>query len=316
MDSQYQSDSAPEKTEDETPSPIRMNPAVEGRDVASKTAQPANDSKKKPDSVTKREFRLFEIVSLGLNAGLLIVGAIALHVYSGQLSVMRGTLGEMKRSGESTTEQIWRAIDNINWLARSADLSQKTAQVASGLSAKQAREALDASIAASETDQRAWVGLQEWRCDHCSKDRNTKFIGAVVATITNTGRTPAADLSIERCLYSVQETNMEEPIPDIAVAMHPAQRPKGGGVVVCGPLGAAEVIAPGVSKVLTLTPFSLPIGDKDNDVLVMDHRVTAFVQVTYRIVGDTKPHLTTFCLINRWGMGTDFALCPKNQVMN
>ena len=36
----------------------------------------------------------------------------------GQLQVMRDTLAEMKRIGQSATEQIWQAIGNINWLAR------------------------------------------------------------------------------------------------------------------------------------------------------------------------------------------------------
>jgi glucose/arabinose dehydrogenase len=47
-----------------------------------------------------------------------------------QLIVMRGTLSEMKRSGEESTQQMWSAINNINWLARSADWSQKTTEKA------------------------------------------------------------------------------------------------------------------------------------------------------------------------------------------
>jgi hypothetical protein len=47
-----------------------------------------------------------------------------------QLIAMRGTLSEMKRSGEPSTQQMWSAISNINWMARSVDWSQKTTQAA------------------------------------------------------------------------------------------------------------------------------------------------------------------------------------------
>jgi hypothetical protein len=47
-----------------------------------------------------------------------------------QLIVMRGTLSEMKTSGEQSTQQMWSAISNLNWIARSVDWSQKTTQAA------------------------------------------------------------------------------------------------------------------------------------------------------------------------------------------
>ncbi|MGI8961990.1 MAG: hypothetical protein ACR2IV_19970 [Bryobacteraceae bacterium] len=56
---------------------------------------------------------------------LAIVGIWALIIYSGQLSVMRGTLAEVKTSGETTRQQIWSAIGNMNWMAKSMDESMK-----------------------------------------------------------------------------------------------------------------------------------------------------------------------------------------------
>lgn len=81
--------------------------------------------------------------------GLVLIGAWALWVYQGQLTVMKGTLNEMKRSGEQSTEQMWSAIDNINWEARSMDLSEK-----------QSEKSLKATIENSHQDLRAWVGVE------------------------------------------------------------------------------------------------------------------------------------------------------------
>jgi hypothetical protein len=54
---------------------------------------------------------------------------VATVIYAGvpifQLLAMRGTLSEMKRTSEQNTEQMWSAIGNLNWMARSMDWSQK-----------------------------------------------------------------------------------------------------------------------------------------------------------------------------------------------
>ena len=62
--------------------------------------------------------------------GLGVIGIAALIIYGCQLGVMRGTLSEMKTSGETSTQQMWSAINNLNWMARSVDWSQKTTQKA------------------------------------------------------------------------------------------------------------------------------------------------------------------------------------------
>lgn len=72
-----------------------------------------------------REFKWFEVFSLAINAVLAVVGIVAVWIYGGQLNVMRGTLAEMQRSGQTTTSQMWAAIDNINWMAKSMDGSLK-----------------------------------------------------------------------------------------------------------------------------------------------------------------------------------------------
>jgi len=42
-----------------------------------------------------------------------------------QIAIMQGALDETRRSGEQSTEQMWQAVGNINWIARTADQSTK-----------------------------------------------------------------------------------------------------------------------------------------------------------------------------------------------
>ena len=46
---------------------------------------------------------MFENLSLGIQVALAIIGIGALYIYGGQLTIMRGTLQEMKRSGDAAT---------------------------------------------------------------------------------------------------------------------------------------------------------------------------------------------------------------------
>jgi hypothetical protein len=87
----------------------------------------------KPASNTETEqllegTRTIEWLQFGANALLGVIGIVALCIYGGQLSVMRGTLETMKQSSSQTTDQVWRAIGNLNWMAQSMDTSQKQNQ--------------------------------------------------------------------------------------------------------------------------------------------------------------------------------------------
>jgi hypothetical protein len=89
---------------------------------------------------------------------LIMVATIAYAFIAGfQLSAMRGTLAEMKRSGEQSTAQMWSAINNINWMARSMDLSQKTSQQGIQAGERENGNTLKATIDNFHKDQRAWV---------------------------------------------------------------------------------------------------------------------------------------------------------------
>ncbi|MGB6973931.1 MAG: hypothetical protein WBD67_04530 [Terracidiphilus sp.] len=97
-----------------------------------------------------------------------------------QLATMRDTLAEMKRSGEQSTQQVWSAIGNLNWMARSTDQSQKVSQ-----------KSIEAIIKQNHLDQRAWVSVTEISGPpEVGKPWDVKII------FRNTGKTIARDLRI------------------------------------------------------------------------------------------------------------------------
>lgn len=141
------------------------------------------------------EVRIVELLALAVNAGLAIIGIIALCIYGGQLSVMRGTLDEMKRSGSEATNQAWQAIGNVHWLAQEMNYSVQQSRTAIAESERQSRAALNASIEVSRNDLRAWLGPRAFNSKFTDGGK-TVYIKTGEKSIfevelTNTGRTPA-----------------------------------------------------------------------------------------------------------------------------
>jgi hypothetical protein len=114
---------------------------------------------------------------------------------------MSRTLAEQERSGEKSTDQVWKAIGNINWMARSADWSQKVAQ-------SSIEKTLESASDQSRLDERAWVSL-----DHVE---NTPLVSPGVNSaiktmensytsliIKNTGRTPAESVLVFYGFFSM-----------------------------------------------------------------------------------------------------------------
>ena len=52
------------------------------------------------------------------------IAGFQLESMNKQNAITDSTLAEMKRSGEQSTHQMWSAIGNMNWIARSMDISQ------------------------------------------------------------------------------------------------------------------------------------------------------------------------------------------------
>ena len=265
-----------------------------------------------------------------------------------QFVIMYGTLAEMKRSGEQSTDQIWRAIENLNWMARSADSSQKSTQTAVENSDRQNKKsiaavleagaktdeisklALKASIEASQLDQRAWVGM-------LTQGLSTKAtvigdygldINAIVLPLVNSGRTPALNMTAH---YIVRLRTWQDPIPDydeVMSKMH--QTPESSSGFSYAQPGAggntekylswdetflkAQVLGPGSIQGINIAKGK--IGDRR---ATKDDGSTLYVYVIGTInyddaVGTKKRHRTRFCLVNEGG--ADFHFCLQQNWMD
>jgi hypothetical protein len=105
-----------------------------------------------------------------------VIAAFQLAALNRETEIMQGTLAEMKRSGEQSTEQMWSAVGNINWMARSMDLSQQ-----------QTQKSLQATVDNFHSDQRAWVGQIDSSVSEVKEGAPITFR----VTIGNSGKTPA-----------------------------------------------------------------------------------------------------------------------------
>jgi hypothetical protein len=154
---------------------------------------------------TKKKLHWLEIGYFSSQIVLAVIGIWALTVYHGQLKVMRGQLDEMKRSGEQSTEQMWSAIGNMNWMARSMDSTQQ-----------QARESLQATIGNFHTEQRAWIELDQPKAT-LSPPADTPpgmTLFRFPMYIRNVGKTSAFDIKI-RFYNPIESADSVHNKPDI-----------------------------------------------------------------------------------------------------
>lgn len=105
----------------------------------------------------RKELHWLEKANFAGQIILAVVGIFALLVYRGQLRVMQSTLDEMKRSGEGSTAQANRVIDNMNWLANEMHNSVNEAHQSIESSQRQS----EASIQAIQEQNRPWIKIMD-----------------------------------------------------------------------------------------------------------------------------------------------------------
>jgi len=228
--------------------------------------------------------------------------------------IMQGTLEEMKRSGQQSTEQAWSAIANLNWAARSMDLSQKEALEGIRSSERQSKRALDASIAASRLDQRAWVTLEEVVPQHLeatSREEANSHPGVqFVLPFRNTGKTPAIKVAFDMAMIF---RTPDKPIPDFD------QNPEDTYSKMTG-IKESALIGPGDHTVFTFPgPADTQFRFGPNQMKLIDDRRTVLYLVgklTYHDIFPNTPRRSTkFCA--RYEPATkQFGYCPINRAMD
>lgn len=129
----------------------------------------------------------FERSTLNWARTAVIMSAIAALFVCLQWIVMRQTLGEMQRSGNIATHQLWQAIGNMNWMARVADGSLHQAQDEMEFTKWQSAASLKATIEQNRLDQRAWLGVK----DTTLRSFKVGTPIEVQVSIMNSGKTPA-----------------------------------------------------------------------------------------------------------------------------
>jgi hypothetical protein len=295
--------------------PIDNSSAPPPTDSAIKQAEVSEESAKKPTcqkepimEIGKKEFRAFEIISLGVQVILAGIGIWALCIYGGQLKVMRGTLEEMQRSGDQSTDQVWKAIGNLNWMARSADWSQKQAQVASENSNRLANRALDTSIESFRADQRAWFGISDFEVVQYDPE-NPKKPFRIKIFFRNSGKTPAKQIHL-LAVFNVFKAKPDGPVDgptdadwDTFLGFFNKSRER-------------YVTAPNATRGFIAT-------DSNNNIVTLaypsikDHSAFAYYygQATY-VDFTQRTHMTRFCILLAEPETKQLAHCGKGNYMD
>jgi hypothetical protein len=138
----------------------------------------------------EKQMSKFEKSTLRWARTAVIMSGLAALFVCFQWVVMKQTLKEMQTSGNTSTNQLWQAIGNMNWMARTADGALQQAQESTNANKAQSLKSLNATIEQSRLEQRAWIGIDNWVLE--------KFaVGAPVVLkvrVMNRGRTPAVDV--------------------------------------------------------------------------------------------------------------------------
>jgi len=255
-----------------------------------------------------------------------------------QFIIMDGTLKEMKRSGQQSTEQVWRAIDNINWMARSMDLSQKGAQIAMQHSDQTAQQSLDASIAEAHEDRRPWVGIKGVPCDDCKWGDKSAVIHGFYVVLENTGKSPALSTTI---LMKIVMHKIIDGIPTYeSIKAEPVGYTQAitalDKIIAHGPSDrelqhAKESLVKQQFLEHTPPPIALPPNspwETDTRNVMYDFSVDIkddmsepkaiylVGKISYKSPWKDKTHLTTFCVYTTFFTSGKFEFCPTGNDMN
>jgi hypothetical protein len=261
-----------------------INPPL-GSDI-----QPAPEHKKpakecRPDQTPIGKY-ILEVLAAGILAAYTVAAFQQLEAIKGQLEVMQGTLEETTRAGQQATDQTWRAIGNLNWLARSMDWSQKQAQQAMETSDRRSREALNASIAASRLDERAWVSTENTFVDQF--DSKKLFKGRI--QIFNRGKTPARRVQFITA-YMLSPTFIDGPSPDQVKATDVFE---GQGII--GPQGGQILVADGTSRgrIKSINPTLRQASEIYDQIRGNTFFFYVFGRIKYYDISD-RMHVTKYC---------------------
>lgn len=284
--------------------------AVKQHTEAESKAKKFRNSWRAASPITKGSFYM----TAGIAAATIAYAITAIF----QLIAMHSTLKTMKTSSDESSQQIWSAIGNMNWLARSADLSQKSTQ-----------ESVDDNRKAAAEDRRPWIGFEGVTCSECtvrSGLENTKTLQylrmrQLYGVLVNSGKTPAFGLKVN----STNVIRMKsDPIPTIESLNAEGKKQievfkkmhvdtsdltqKSSGVMA--PNSRRNLIFFGDGAVEYGREFT---GDRTKWKVIY-----LIGRITYWGEDRRTKHTTSFCMVSEnWSNGiSGFNFCPTGNDMN
>jgi hypothetical protein len=266
-----------------------------------------------------------EIITAFLTAAIVFVGVLQWRVYTQQKAIMESSghqteqlidyaraqacaaqrnadaAASFSRSADGINTQTAKAVGEFKRLADDTERSIKSAQ-------DNSQQALNASIAASQLDQRAWVGVQSFSGGPVVSGDQVSFAVTVVAK--NTGKTPALRMS---GAYIQVVTEIRDPIPDYDDVY--SGRFRGPSNIYQGelfPLG--DVLAPQAIRELNIGHDGAYASRKAGDGFPRIFYILG--KITYDDVDGKTRHTTKFCLQNVERNQSNFSACRKGFGMD
>jgi|SRR5579872_140390 len=200
-------------------------------------------------------------------------------------------------------DKISQAAENmVAEDSRIADNAEKAMKASN----EQSKSALDASIANSRLDERAWVGLLY---PIKTADGEKLKVGRVVFKFRfkNSGKTPAINVAYDILLRG---TAPGDPIPDYGPATPEETYAKFTGI------HESTVIAPGEEQFISF-PQTVFYGPKQIEMTEKRQTILYFVgKVSYNDVFPNTPrHTTKLCVVYEPDTG-EVGTCPINNTMD
>lgn len=200
---------------------------------------------------------------------------------------------QAKKMADMSTaaDKIRQAADNMVIQDQRIADNARTAMDGSN---KQSKTALDATIAASTLDQRAWIGVGAFRVVQFDKDGFKVDI-----EIRNSGKTPALDVS-ETMNYGWNFSLESGPQENWFVNL---------------PLAPAEAIPPGGSHILHMIIGSDGIGPAYESIKSKAYRAYVFGRIKYTDISRMVGGMTDFCLFMSDPDKLDLSFCRTHNDM-
>lgn len=284
MNTEHEPDDQPNTTQ--VP-PAQKSHSVDPTPATPSLAQQYHDAEKRMTTFERSMIRW-----TGVSTGIAVLAAIFICL---QWVVMRNTLEEMKRSGDASANQLWQAIGNMNWMARTADGSLHQTREAMEANKLQSAASLNATIEQNRLDQRAWVGQISIQIDAPEVGKSIK--GYI--NWQNSGKTFARQV-MPSCYvnFVAQQFPNEKDLIKTAstqILVHES-------IAVLFPGGQYKTIFDSKSNLYT---------ELDKERISGSWYTYVWGELTYRDIF-MRPHKTKFCSFRQGSTG-DFIQCPYHN---